>query len=154
MRVEKFNRTLRGYDPVEVNRFLDQVISQVEGLIKELKVKNTRIAELEAIEQENKRLRQKIEQYEKTEETLNRAIIMAQKTSDQMRMSARQESEAMINEARQNANRIVNDALLKAERAQDEADMLKRNVTIFKRRLRDIVEAQLEVVEKKKKIDF
>lgn len=154
MRVEKFNRTLRGYDPVEVNRFLDQVISQVEGLIKELKVKNTRIAELEAIEQENKRLRQKIEQYEKTEETLNRAIIMAQKTSDQMRMSARQESEAMINEARQNANRIVNDALLKVERAQDEADMLKRNVTIFKRRLRDIVEAQLEVVEDIEKIDF
>ena len=154
MRVEKFNRTLRGYDPVEVYRFLDQVISQVEGLIKELKVKNTRIAELEAIEQENKRLRQKIEQYEKTEETLNRAIIMAQKTSDQMRMSARQESEAMINEARQNANRIVNDALLKAERAQDEADMLKRNVTIFKRRLRDIVEAQLEVVEDIEKIDF
>lgn len=154
MRVEKFNRTLRGYDPVEVNRFLDQVISQVEGLIKELKVKNTRIAELEAIEQENKRLRQKIEQYEKTEETLNRAIIMAQKTSDQMRMSARQESEALINEARQNANRIVNDALLKAERAQDEADMLKRNVTIFKRRLRDIVEAQLEVVEDIEKIDF
>lgn len=154
MRVEKFNRTLRGYDPVEVNRFLDQVISQVEGLIKELKVKNIRIAELEAIEQENKRLRQKIEQYEKTEETLNRAIIMAQKTSDQMRMSARQESEAMINEARQNANRIVNDALLKAERAQDEADMLKRNVTIFKRRLRDIVEAQLEVVEDIEKIDF
>ena len=152
--MEKFNRTFRGYDPVEVNRFLDQVISQVEGLIKELKVKNTRIAELEAIEQENKRLRQKIEQYEKTEETLNRAIIMAQKTSDQMRMSARQESEAMINEARQNANRIVNDALLKAERAQDEADMLKRNVTIFKRRLRDIVEAQLEVVEDIEKIDF
>ena len=79
---------------------------------------------------------------------------MAQKTSDQMRMSARQESEAMINEARQNANRIVNDALLKAERAQDEADMLKRNVTIFKRRLRDIVEAQLEVVEDIEKIDF
>ena len=154
MRVEKFNRTLRGYDPVEVNNFLDQVINQVEGLIRELKIKNTRIAELDAAEQENKRLRQKIMQYERTEETLNKAIIMAQKTSDQMRMSAHHESEAILNDAKNNANRIVNDALIKAEKAENEANMLKRNTMIFKRRLKDIVEAQLEVVEEIETIEF
>ena len=37
--MEKFNRTLRGYDPVEVNAFLDQVIGQVEKMVSEVKLK-------------------------------------------------------------------------------------------------------------------
>ena len=31
--MEKFNRVLRGYDPVEVNDFLDKVIAKVENMI-------------------------------------------------------------------------------------------------------------------------
>ena len=145
--MEKFNRTLRGYDPDEVNRFLDQVIQQVEHIVKENKEKDARIKELEHFEQENRRLVQKLEQYEKVEGTLNRAIVMAQKTSDQMRASAHQEAEVILDDAKKNANRIVNEALLKAERAEDEAARLNRNMKIFKRRVKEIIEAQLEVVE-------
>lgn len=145
--MEKFNRTLRGYDPDEVNRFLDQVIQQVENIVKENKEKDARIKELEHFEQENRRLVQKLEQYEKVEGTLNRAIVMAQKTSDQMRASAHQEAEVILDDAKKNANRIVNEALLKAERAEDEAARLNRNIKIFKRRVKEIIEAQLEVVE-------
>ncbi len=145
--MEKFNRTLRGYDPDEVNRFLDQVIQQVEHIVKENKEKDARIKELEHFEQENRRLVQKLEQYEKVEGTLNRAIVMAQKTSDQMRASAHQEAEVILDDAKKNANRIVNEALLKAEKAEDEAARLNRNMKIFKRRVKEIIEAQLEVVE-------
>jgi cell division initiation protein len=145
--MEKFNRTLRGYDPDEVNHFLDQVIQQVEQIVKENKEKDARIKELEHFEQENRRLVQKLEQYEKVEGTLNRAIVMAQKTSDQMRASAHQEAEVILSDAKKNANRIVNEALLKAEKAEDEAARLNRNMKIFKRRVKEIIEAQLEVVE-------
>lgn len=145
--MEKFNRTLRGYDPDEVNHFLDQVIQQVEQIVKENKEKDARIKELEHFEQENRRLVQKLEQYEKVEGTLNRAIVMAQKTSDQMRASAHQEAEVILSDAKKNANRIVNEALLKAEKAEDEATRLNRNMKIFKRRVKEIIEAQLEVVE-------
>ena len=51
--MEKFNRTLRGYDPIEVNQFLDQVIRQVERMVNDIKVKDARIAELEVMEEEN-----------------------------------------------------------------------------------------------------
>ena len=145
--MEKFNRTLRGYDPDEVNRFLDQVIQQVEQIVKENKEKDARIQELERFEQENRRLMQKVEQYEKVENTLNKAIIMAQKTSDQMRASAHQEAEVILSDAKKNANRIVNEALLKAEKTEDEAARLNRNIKIFKRRDKEIIEAQLEVIE-------
>ena len=145
--MEKFNRTLRGYDPDEVNRFLDQVIQQVEQIVKENKEKDARIQEFEHFEQENRRLMQKVEQYEKVENTLNKAIIMAQKTSDQMRASAHQEAEVILSDAKKNANRIVNEALLKAEKTEDEAARLNRNIKIFKRRVKEIIEAQLEVIE-------
>ena len=41
--MEKFNRTLRGYDPVEVNAFVDKVISQVEKMVSEGKMKYGKI---------------------------------------------------------------------------------------------------------------
>ena len=45
--MEKFNRTANGYDPDEVNAFLDQVINQVEKIVGELKARDARIADLE-----------------------------------------------------------------------------------------------------------
>ena len=44
--MDKFTRTLRGYDPVEVNKFLDQVIVQVEKMNNALKEKDAIIEKL------------------------------------------------------------------------------------------------------------
>lgn len=159
--MERFNRTLRGYDPDEVNVFLDKVIGKVETMVSELKKKDELIAEknkqIESFSNlidENKNLKEKLAQYERIESTLNRAIIMAQKTSDQMRLAASRESELVIEEAKKNANRIVNEALLRAEKTEVEANNLRRNINIFKRRIKDIVEAQLEVVEELEKVEL
>lgn len=152
--MEKFTRTLRGYDPDEVNHFIDQVISQVEIMVNDIKSKNKKIAELSSLEEENAKLKEKLATYERMEGTLNRAILMAEKTSEQIKLSAHQESETIINDAKRNANRIVNDALLRAEKTEMEADMLRRNITIFKRKLKSIIEAQLDMVNDIEKIDF
>ena len=149
--MEKFTRTLRGYDPNEVNAFIDQIINQVEHMVSDIKVKNNKLADLE---EENAKLKHKLEQYERMEATLNRAIIMAERTSEQIKLTAHQESETILNDAKRNANRIVNDALLRAEKTEMEADMLRRNVTIFKRRLKEIIETQLEMVNDIEKVNF
>ena len=46
--MEKFGRTLRGYDPEEVNAFLDEVISKVEAMVEEINKKNTLLKEWKA----------------------------------------------------------------------------------------------------------
>lgn len=152
--MEKFTRTLRGYDPEEVNAFLDKIISQVEGMVAEIKEKDKKIAELQGLENENKNLKEKLNQYVRMEATLNKAIIMAQKTSEQIRVSAHKESETVLEDAKKNANRIINEALLKAEKTEREANMLRRNINIFKRRVKDIVEAQLEVVNEMDEVEL
>ncbi len=159
--MDKFNRTLRGYDPDEVNDFLDKVIGRVESMVREIKKKDDQIdAQQKTLDsyknlvEENKSLKEKLAQYERMEGTLNRAIMMAQKTSDQMRLAATKEGELLIEEAKKNANRIVNEALLRAEKTEVEANVLRRNIAVFKRRIKDIVEAQLEVVEELEKVEL
>lgn len=159
--MDKFNRTLRGYDPDEVNQFLDQVIKQVEKMIADLKEKDRqialrdeKIAQLTKMVNSTGHMRDKLAQYERIEATLNRAIVMAQKTSDQIKSNAHKESEIILEDAKKNASRIVNESLLKAERTEMEANMLRRNVSIFKRKLRSIIESQLELVDDIEKVEL
>ena len=142
--MKKFETVFRGYDKIQVQRFLDDVIKNYEVLLE--KSKKT--------EEENKRLVTQIEYYQKIEDTMNRAIYNAENVGDQIKSSARKEAEALVTEARHNANRIINDALLKAEKAQNHADQLKRNTNMLKRRLKQIIENQLLVIEEIDSVDF
>lgn len=152
--MDKFNRALRGYDPNEVNNFLDKVIKQVEVIIESNKQKDKKLVELASLAEENAKLKDKLAQYERMESTLNKAILMAQKTSDQMRFQAHQESELILSDAKKNADRIINDALIQAEKTELEATTLKRNISIFKRKIKGIIEAQLEVVDELDKTEI
>lgn len=152
--MEKFSRTVRGYDPDEVNAFLDKVINQVEVMVNEINEKDRKIKELQDEMNEYNGLKDKLEQYERMEGTLNKAILMAQKTSEQMKINAHKESETVIDDAKKNANRIINEALLKAEKIENESNLLKRNTTIFKKRVREIIEAQLEIVDELNEIEI
>ena len=104
--------------------------------------------------EENKKLIEQIAYYQNIEDRMNRAIYSAESASDQIKKNARREAEGLITEARHNASRIINDALLKAERAQNHADQLKRNTEMLKRRLRQIIQNQLDVIEEMDKVDF
>ncbi len=149
--MERFSKTLHGYDPAEVNQFLDNVIVQVEKIINASKAKDERIEKLEKAYTD---MREKLIKYQNMDETLRQAVLMAQKTSEQMKLNTIKESELILEDAKKNANRIVNDALIRAESTEREAEMLKRNINIFKRKLKDQLKAQLDMVDEIEKIDF
>ncbi len=142
--MRKFDTVFHGYDKYQVQKCIDDIINNYEFLLN--KSKKT--------EEQNKVLREKIQYYERIEDSMNRAIFTAETAGDQIKSSARKEAEALITEARHNASRIINDALLKAEKAQNHADQLKRNTNVLKRRLRQIIENQLEVIEEIDNVDF
>ena len=159
--MEKFTRVMRGYDPDEVNNFLDQVIKRVEKMIADIDAKNKLIVDkndeirrLKSKLEQTNALREKLEQYERMESTLNRAILMAQKTSDQLKVAASRESEIILDDAKKNASRIVNEALIKAEKIENDADMVKRNINVLKRRLKNIIESQLDIINDIDKLDL
>ena len=51
--MEKFNRTLRGYDPEEVNAFLDKIINQVEAMVNEMKEKDIKMPNQKMVMKKN-----------------------------------------------------------------------------------------------------
>ena len=126
-----------GYDKAEVNKFVNEVTEQFESILEKLKQKDADII----------KLKKELEKYENLESTLNKTILAAEEVSNNMRNVARSESKSILDEARKNASRILNDALLKAEKAQNDADMLKRRVMNFKRRFRQAVEDELDVID-------
>ncbi len=142
--MNKFDTVFRGYDKYQVQKFLDEVIKNYELLLRKS----------QKTQEENKRLTEQIAYYQRIEDTMNRAIYTAESAGDQIKSSARREAESLIAEARHNASRIINDALLKAEKAQNHADQLKRNTNILKRRLRQIIETQLDVINEIDNLDL
>ena len=135
--MEKFTTSISGYKKSEVNKFLNDCITQVDSMINKMKAKDLEIEKLKA----------ELVHYKNLESTFNRAIMVAEEASTQIKKVARDESEAIISEAKMNANRIINDALRAREKAEDDTERLRRNIITFKRRLKTIVENQLEIIE-------
>ena len=135
--MEKFTTSISGYKKSEVNKFLSDCITQVDSMINKMKAKDLEIEKLKA----------ELEHYKSMESTFNRAIMVAEEASMQIKKVARDESDAILSEAKMNANRIINDALRAREKAEDDTERLRRNIITFKRRLKTIVENQLEVIE-------
>ena len=142
--MEKFNTTFSGYKKEEVNKFIDDVIKQVESMINNMKSKDLEIEKLKA----------ELEHYKSLESTFNRALLVAEDAGQQIRNSARSESMQLIEDAKRNADRIINSALLEADTARRDAERLRRNVITFKRRLRDILETQMKLVDDIDRLDM
>ena len=135
--MEKFSYEANGYNRNEVNQFVSDVIRETEGIITRVRKQNTEIEEL----------KKELQHYREIESSLKDAIIKAEETGDNIKKMAREESNMIVTDAKHNASRIVNEALLKAARIELQADTLERNMRIFKKKLKAIMEQQMAVVE-------
>ena len=142
--MDKFNYEANGYNKAEVNKFVNDVIKETEGIIRKYQEQKKEITAL----------KEKLAHYEVMEETLKQSLINASKTADNVKRMAREEADIIIGDAKHNASRIVGESLLKARKIENEADTLEKNVKIFKRKLKIIVEQQMAVVDEIETLDL
>ena len=135
--MERFSYETNGYSRNEVNQFINDVITQTEGIVTKCKEQRREIDSLKP----------ELEHYKRLESTLKNSILKAEETSDNIKRMARDEAKMVISDAKSNASRIVNESLLKAERIENRAELLEKNMKIFKRKLKIIMEQQMAVVE-------
>lgn len=133
---KEFTRTFRGYAEDEVNEFLEQIINEMEILLREKK----------ELENKIKTMTEQMEHYSTLEDTLQKSIVVAQEAAEEVRRNAQQESKLIIKEAQKNADRIVNEALAKARKITIEIDALKKQSKVFRNRFKMLVEAQLDLL--------
>ena len=142
--MKKFSKSFSGYNTHEVNTFVDDVVKNVDEMLQKMKAKDMEID----------RLTKELEHYKSMDATLNRAIVMAEESSRKYKESSLNESDLIITEAKKNANRIINDALTKAEHIEEESQRLRRNIITYKRRIRNLIDQQAEIVDDLDKIDL
>ena len=142
--MDKFHYEANGYNRSEVNAFIERVIRETEGIINKCQEQKKELKSLE----------EKLESYKILEDSINKSIVNAEKTSDNIKRLAREEANVIVSDAKNNASRIVNDALIRSERIEQQADVLERNIKIFKRKSKIIVEQQLAVVEEIEVLDL
>ena len=90
-------------------------------------------------------------------EKLNNENAMLQtkiSSLEEIKSLAREEANMIVEEARNNANAIVHEALLNAEKTEHEAMLLKKNITVYKNRVKNIIKSQLEIAEDLDKYDL
>ncbi|RWZ60678.1 DivIVA domain-containing protein [Halobacillus fulvus] len=134
---KEFTKGFRGYDEDEVNEFLDQVIKDYEIVIRQKK----------ELEREVNQLNERLGHFTNIEATLNKSILVAQETAEEVKTNAAKESKLIVQEAEKNADRIINESLEKSRRIALEVEELKKNAKLFKSRLRMLVETQYEMLE-------
>lgn len=142
--MKRFTITHEGYNIEEVNRFIDVVIKRLEKLNNDNSLLQMKISSLE----------EELKKEKVSEAKVSEAILAAQQTSDRIKSLAREEANMIVEEARNNANSIVHEALLNAEKTEHEAMILKKNITVYKNRVKNIIKSQLEIADDLDKYDL
>ncbi|UOE92911.1 MULTISPECIES: DivIVA domain-containing protein [Bacillaceae] len=134
---KEFTRGFRGYDEDEVNEFLDQIIKDYEAVLREKKDLFEKVEDLET----------RLEHFNNIEQTLNKSILVAQESAEEVRRNAQKEAQLIVKEAEKNADRIINDALSKSRKIMIETEELKKQASVYRIRFKMLVEAQLEMLQ-------
>ena len=119
---QTFKRALRGYDPVEVDEFLDRVADSLQAYAE-------RCVELE---RELERLKEQIREYKGMKDSLQEALLMAQKSADERVKAAEKQAEAIVAEARAQAERLLKEA-------EDHSNVIKEEMSRLQRSKQDFI---------------
>jgi cell division initiation protein len=134
---KEFSKAFRGYDEDQVNEFLDQIIKDMEILIKEKRDLEDKLAAMT----------ERLNHFTNIEETLSKSILIAQETAEELKTNARKEAQLIIKESEKNADRIINESLSKSRKIALEIEELKKRAAVYRMRFRSLLEAQLAMLE-------
>ncbi|MBD3287897.1 DivIVA domain-containing protein [candidate division KSB1 bacterium] len=133
---QEFKKAMRGFDSVEVETFLEMVAEEFEQLIKE---KNN-------LADEVLKLKTQLHDYQQVEKTFKDSLMSAQQTINQSRENSKKEANLIIKEAEVKAEKMLEETKIKLIEMKNELMIIKSQKDSFARRLRHLLESQLELI--------
>lgn len=133
---QEFKKGMRGYDPIEVDAFLEMVADEMESLIRE---KNH-------LTDENLKLKTQLQDYQNVESTLKETLMQAQESVSESKATSKRQADLMVREAELKAEKTLEDAKLKLADMKNELVLIRAQKDSFARRLRHLLESQLELI--------
>ena len=143
-----FGTRFRGFDPEEVDEFLDIVVRDYEDLVRSNHEKDQHIKNLE----------DRLSYFDEIKDSLSQSVLIAQDTAERVKQAANDRSHNIIQQAEQDAQRLLDEAKYKANeilrQATDnakkvavETEELKNKSRVFHQRLKSTIESQLAIVD-------
>jgi len=132
-----FRKVLRGYEPEEVDTFLELVAERMEWLVKE----NLTLSE------RSSRLQEQVSSLEGRERAVHDALVTAQELRAEVREQARREAEILKREAEADARGLVEEAERVLALRRREVTELRRERIRFLRSFRALLERQMGRLE-------
>ena len=133
----KFRRSYRGYNVKEVLNFKEQLQEDYEHLYKENIELNQKIDEL------NK----KLTNYQVMEENLRNAVILAQKTAEEVKITAQSQADIVLREAVQQGEQVKVRIREEIQEELQNLSILKNQVQIFKSQFKSFLTSLLEIAD-------
>jgi cell division initiation protein len=133
---DDLRRTVRGYDPGQVDAFLDLVADRLEAVVQE----EVRLKEQVTL------LRERLGGFEERERALNEALIAAQELREEARLQAEKQAGLRIQEADQQAERLLSEARRSAEDAERALADLNARRASYLRGMRSLLDRFLAEV--------
>ena len=143
-----FSTRFRGFDPEEVDEFLDIVVRDYEDLVRSNHDKDLHIKSLE----------DRLSYFDEMKDSLSQSVLIAQDTAERVKQAASERSNNIIHQAEQDAQRLLEEAKYKAneilrhatdnaKKVAVETEELKNKSRVFHQRLKSTIESQLAIVE-------
>ena len=134
---KRFGRTFRGYDPREVDAFLQEVSEEMGDLSDGRQRLQESVARLENL----------LDEHKQREQTLRDTLMTTQKMIDQLKANARKEAQLIIDEAQARAEDMLNQSHLRLAQIHDDIVELKRQRTQFEVKLKSLLDAHQKMLE-------
>ncbi|MDR0200397.1 MAG: DivIVA domain-containing protein [Streptococcaceae bacterium] len=139
-----FNLQFRGYHKQEVDEFLQIIVNDYDEMTQRIKDN----------ERELKTLQERLRDFDNMKDSLNKSIIVAQDTAENMKAQAeagsrriqrdaQQKSDMILDSAQREAREVLQNTYDEARRLVNESDELKRGMRSYYQRITMLIEGQL-----------
>ncbi|MBN2203793.1 MAG: DivIVA domain-containing protein [Thermoleophilia bacterium] len=137
IRHKEFKRGMRGYADEEVDEFLDQIADEFERLFKDNIDLGERVENLE----------EQVTRYRRIEETLQKTLVSAQQSAEELKQNATKEGQLILRDAELKARQMVNESYADKQRIEGSLTKLRGVEEEFRIRFRQLLEGFLKQVE-------
>jgi len=137
IRHKEFKRGMRGYADVEVDEFLDEVADEFERLFKDNIDLEERVETLEA----------QLAGYKRIEETLQKTLVSAQVSADDLMQNSAREAQLILHEAELKGRQLVDEAYSERQSIEQSLGTLRGAEQDFRFKFRQLLEGYLRRVE-------
>jgi DivIVA domain-containing protein len=142
VRAQEFQRTLRGYDPTQVEEFKQRMAEEIDRLVRDRVQLDERV----------KGMSEQLKSYRDRERAMNDALVGAQQLRSETQTQVERERELLLREAQSQAELVLLEARTEVERmlqaARNEEQRLAHGNDLVRRQFQTYLQSYRQLLER------